>query len=96
MMVFKVCVHVNYEDAKKEFFQHYPVLESYENVSDFDFLVYEFFCVGPSVESTPSIRACLSPKVDDDCFSEIWKMFISWLKSKNILLNKEKEIYLDV
>lgn len=96
MMVFKVCVHVNYEDAKKEFFKQYPELETDENVSDLDFHVYEFICVGPSVETTPSIRACLSPKVDDDCFSEIWKMFISWLKSKNILLNKEKEIYLDV
>lgn len=94
MMVFKVYVHVNYEDAKKEFFKQYPELETDENVSDLDSHVYEFICIGSS--ATPSVRACLSPKVDDDCFSEIWKMFISWLKSKNILLNKEKEIYFDV
>lgn len=96
MMVFKVCVHVNYEDAKKEFFKQYPELGTDENVSDLDSHVYEFICVGPSVETTPSVRACLSPKVDDDYFSEIWKMFITWIKSKNILLNKEKEIYFDV
>ena len=95
-MVFKVCVHVNYKDAKKEFFKQYPELETDENIFDLDFYVYKFICVGSSVETTPSVRACLSPKVEDDYFSEIWKMFITWLKSKNILLNKEKEIYLDV
>lgn len=95
MMVFKVYVHVNYEDAKKEFFKRYPELGTDENVSDLDSHVYEFICVGPSAETTPSVRARLSPKVDD-YFSEIWKMFITWLKSKNILLNKEKEIYFDV
>lgn len=87
-MVFKVCVHVNYEDAKKEFFKQYHELETDENVSDLDSHAYEFIYVGRALN--------LSPKVDDDCFSEIWEMFITWLKSKNILLNKEKEIYLDV
>ena len=95
-MVFKVCVHVKYEDAKKEFFKQYPKLETDENVSDLDSYVYEFVYGGYPSEITPSVGVCLNSKVDDDYFSEIWKMFITWLKSKNILLNKEKEIYLDV
>lgn len=96
MMIFKVCVHVNYEDAKKEFFKQYPELETDENVSDLDSYVYEFVCGDYPSEITPSVGACLNLKVDDDYFSEIWKMFITWLKSKNILLNNEKEIYFDV
>lgn len=96
MMVFKVCVHVNYEDAKKEFFKQYPELETDENVSDLDSYVYEFVYGDYPSKITPSVGTCLNQKVNDDYFSKIWKMFITWLKSKNILLNNEKEIYLDV
>lgn len=62
MMVFKVCVHVNYEDAKKEFFKQYPELETDENVSDLDSHVYEFICVGSLAETTSSVRACPKSK----------------------------------
>lgn len=94
-MMFKICVHVNFEIAKREFFKQYPELETDENISDLDSHVYKFIHVYSSSEMTPSVKASLNPKADDS-FSEIWKMFVTWLKSKNILLNKEEEIYFDV
>lgn len=89
MMVFKVCVHVKYEDVKKEFFNEYPELRTDRNIDRLDSYVYD------GLNNTSEIAILIDMKPASS-ISEIWKMFITWLKSKNILLNKEKEIYLDV
>lgn len=90
MMVFKVCVHVKYEDAKKEFFKQYPDLNNDINIENLDQYMYE----GVQYKNDElSVKINLNPSI---YYSDLSKMFITWLKSKNILLNKEKEIYLDV
>ena len=90
MMVFKVCVHVKYEDVKKEFFKQYPDLNNDINIGNLDQYIYE----GVQYKNDGfSVKINLNPNV---CHSDLSKMFITWLKSKNILLNKEKEIYFDV
>lgn len=89
MMVFKVSVHVNYEDAKKEFFNEYPELRTDRNIDRLDSYIYD------GLNNTSEIAILIDMKPASS-ISDIWKMFITWLKSKNILLNKEKEIYLDV
>ena len=89
-MVFKVCVHVNYEDAKKEFFKQYPDLNNDINIGNLDQYMYE----GVQYKNDGfSVKMNLNPTAHH---SDLSRMFITWLKSKNILLNKEKEIYLDV
>ena len=89
-MVFKVCVHVKYEDAKKEFFKQYPDLNNDINIENLDQYMYE----GVQYKNDElSVKINLNPSI---YYSDLSKMFITWLKSKNILLNKEKEIYLDV
>lgn len=90
MMVFKVCVHVKYEDAKEEFFKQYPDLHNETNAGNLDQYIYE----GVQYKDEGfSVKMNLNPTT---YHSDLLKMFITWLKSKNILLNKEKEIYLDV
>lgn len=88
-MKIKVSVHVNYEDAKKEFFNEYPELRTDRNIDRLDSYVYD------GLNNTSEIAILIDMKPASS-ISDIWKMFITWLKSKNILLNKEKEIYLDV
>ena len=89
-MVFKVCVHVNYEDAKKEFFKQYPDLNNDINIENLDQYIYE----GIQYKNDGlSVKINLNPTI---YHLDLSQMFITWLKSKNILLNKEKEIYLDV
>lgn len=88
-MKIKVSVHVNYEDAKKEFFNEYPELRTNRNIGRLDSYVYD------GLNNTSEIAILIDMKPASS-ISDIWKMFITWLKSKNILLNKEKEIYLDV
>ena len=88
-MKIKVSVHVNYEDAKKEFFNEYPELRTDRNIDRLDSYIYD------GLNNTSEIAILIDMKPASS-ISDIWKMFITWLKSKNILLNKEKEIYLDV
>lgn len=88
-MEMKIFVHVNYEDAKKEFFNEYPELRTDRNIDRLDSYVYD------GLNNTSEIAILIDMKPASS-ISDIWKMFITWLKSKNILLNKEKEIYLDV
>lgn len=89
-MVYKICVHINYEDAKKEFFKQYPDLNNDINVGNLDQYMYE----GVQYKNDGfSVKINLNLTI---YHSGLSKMFITWLKSKNILLNKEKEIYLDV
>ena len=86
----KISVHVNYEDAKKEFFKQYPDLNNDINIGNLDQYIYE----GVQYKNDGfSVKINLNSNVYN---SDLSKMFITWLKSKNILLNKEKEIYLDV
>lgn len=89
-MVYKVCVHVNYEDAKKEFFKQYPDLKNDINIGNLDQYMYEGI---QYKDDGLSVKINLNPSI---YHSDLSKIFITWLKSKNILLNKEKEIYLDV
>ena len=89
-MEMKIFVHVNYEDAKEEFFKQYPDLHNEINVENLDQYMYE------SVQYKDkgfSVKMNLNPMT---YHSDLLKMFITWLCSKNILLNGEKEIYLDV
>ena len=89
-MEMKIFVHVNYEDAKEEFFKQYPDLNNETNVENFDQYMYE----GVQYKNDGlSVKMNLNPTA---YHSDLLKMFITWLKSKNILLNKEKEIYFDV
>ena len=89
-MEMKIFVHVNYEDAKKEFFKQYPDLNNEINAENLDQYMYE----GVQYKNDGlSIKMNLNPTTHH---SDLSKMFITWLKSKNILLNKEKEIYFDV
>lgn len=89
-MEMKIFVHVNYEDAKKEFFKQYPDLNNEINAENLDQYMYE----GVQYKNDGlSVKMNLNPTTHH---SDLSKMFITWLKSKNILLNKEKEIYLDV
>ena len=86
----KIFVHVNYEDAKKEFFKQYPDLNNEINAENLDQYIYE----GIQYKNNwLSVKMNLNPTTHH---SDLSRMFITWLKSKNILLNKEKEIYLDV
>ena len=89
-MKMKIFVHVNYKDAKEEFFKQYPDLNNETNVENFDQYMYE----GVQYKNDGlSVKMNLNPTTHH---SDLSRMFITWLKSKNILLNKEKEIYLDV
>ena len=89
-MEMKIFVHVKYEDAKKEFFKQYPDLNNDINIENLDQYMYE----GVQYKNDElSVKINLNPSI---YHSDLSKMFITWLKSKNILLNKEKEIYLDV
>ena len=89
-MEMKIFVHVNYEDAKKEFFKQYPDLNNETNAKKFD----EYMYMGVQFKNKGfSVKMSLNPT---EYYSDLLKMFITWLKSKNILLNKEKEIYFDV
>lgn len=88
-MKIKVSVHVNYEDAKKEFFNEYPELRTDRNIDRLDSYIYD------GLNNTSEIAILIDMKPASS-ISDIWKMSITWLKSKNILLNKEKEIYFDV
>ena len=89
-MEMKIFVHVNYEDAKKEFFKQYPDLNNEINAENLDQYMYE----GVQYKNDGlSVKMNLNPTTHQ---SDLSKMFITWLKSKNILLNKEKEIYFDV
>ena len=86
----KIFIHVNYEDAKKEFFKQYPDLNNETNIGNLDQYMYE----GVQYKNEGfSVKMNLNPTT---YHSDLLKIFITWLKSKNILLNKEKEIYLDV
>lgn len=89
-MEMKIFVHVNYEDAKKEFFKQYPDLNNETNIGNLDQYMYagiQYKNNGLSVKMNLNTTTY---------HSDLPRMFITWLKSKNILLNKEKEIYLDV
>ena len=89
-MEMKIFVHVNYEDAKKEFFKQYPDLNNETNAGNLDQYMYE----GVQCKNNGlSVKMNLNPTAHH---SDLSRMFITWLKSKNILLNKEKEIYFDV
>ena len=89
-MEMKIFVHVNYEDEKKEFFKQYPDLNNETNVENLDQYIYE----GVQYKNDGlSVKMNLNPTA---YHSDLSRMFITWLKSKNILLNKEKEIYFDV
>lgn len=89
-MEMKIFVHINYEYAKKEFFNQYPDLNNEINIGNFDQYMYE----GVQYKNDGfSVKMNLNPTT---YHSDLSTMFITWLKSKNILLNKEKEIYLDV
>jgi len=89
-MEMKIFVHVNYEDAKKEFFKQHPSLNNEINAENFDQYIY----MGVQFKNKGfSVKMNLNPT---EYYSDLLKMFVIWLKSKNILLNKEKEIYLDV
>lgn len=89
-MEMKIFVHVNYEDAKKEFFKQYPDLNNEINAENLDQYMY----AGIQYKNNGfSVKMNLNPTT---YHSDLSRMFITWLKSKNILLNKEKEIYLDV
>ena len=89
-MEMKIFVHVNYEDAKKEFFKQYPDLNNETNIGNLDQYMY----AGIQYKNNGlSVKMNLNPTT---YHSDLPRMFITWLKSKNILLNKEKEIYLDV
>ena len=86
----KIFVHVNYEDAKEEFFKQYPDLCNKISVGNLDQYMY----AGIQYKNNGlSVKMNLSPTAH---YFDLFKIFITWLKSKNILLNKEKEIYLDV
>lgn len=86
----KIFVHVNYEDAKKEFFKQYPDLNNETNAKNFDRYMY----MGVQFKNKGfSVKMNLNP---NEYYSDFLKIFITWLKSKNILLNREKEIYFDV
>lgn len=86
----KIFVHVNYEDAKKEFFKQYPDLNNEINVGNLDQYMY----AGIQYKNNGlSVKMNLSPTAHH---FDLFRMFIIWLKSKNILLHKEKEIYFDV
>lgn len=89
-MEMKIFVHVNYEDAKKEFFKQYPELKNDINIGNLDQYMYEG--IQYQNDRLP-VKINLNPSI---YHSDLSKMFITWLKSKNILLNKEKEIYFDV
>ena len=89
-MEIKIFVHVNYEDAKEEFFKQYPDLNNKTNVRNLDQYTY----MGVQFKNKGfSVKMNLNPTT---YHSDLLKIFIIWLKSKNILLNREKEIYLDV
>ena len=89
-MEMKIFVHVNYEDAKKEFFKQYPDLNNETNAVNLDQYMY----AGIQYKNNGlSVKMNLSPTAHH---FDLFRMFIIWLKSKNILLSKEKEIYLDV
>ena len=89
-MEMKIFVHVNYEDAKEEFFKQYPDLNNETNVENFDQYMYE----GVQYKNDGlSVKMSLNPTAHH---FDLFKMFITWLCSKNILLHKEKEIYFDV
>ena len=89
-MEMKIFVHVNYEDAKEEFFKQYPDLCNEINVENLDQYMYE----GVQYKNEGfSVKMNLNPTI---YHSDLPKIFITWLKSKNILLNREKEIYFDV
>ena len=89
-MEMKIFVHVNYEDAKEEFFKQYPDLNNEINVGNLDQYMY----MGVQFKNKGfSVKMSLNPT---EYYSDLLKMFITWLCSKNILLNKEKEIYFDV
>lgn len=89
-MEMKIFVHVNYEDAKKEFFKQYPDLNNEANAGNLDQYVY----AGIQYKNNGlSVNMNLNPTAHH---FDLFRMFIIWLKSKNILLNKEKEVYLDV
>lgn len=89
-MEMKIFVHVNYEDAKKEFFKQYSDLNNEINAGNLDQYMYE----GVQCKNEGfSVKMNLNPST---YHSDLSKMFITWLKSKNILLSKEKEIYFDV
>lgn len=89
-MEMKIFVHVNYEDAREEFFKQYPDLNNETNARNLDQYMYE----GVQYKNNGiSVKINLNPM---EYHSNLSRMFITWLKSKNILLNKEKEIYLDV
>ena len=89
-MEMKIFVHVNYEDAREEFFKQYPDLNNETNAGNLDQYVY----AGIQYKNNGlSVKMNLSPTAHH---FDLFRMFIIWLKSKNILLNKEKEIYLDV
>lgn len=89
-MEMKIFVHVNYEDAKKEFFKQYPDLNNEINVGNLDQYMY----AGIQYKNNGlSVKMNLSPTAHH---FDLFRMFIIWLKSKNILLHKEKEIYFDV
>ena len=89
-MEMKIFVHVNYEDAKKEFFKQYPDLNNEINAGNLDQYMY----AGVQYKNNGlSVKMNLNPTT---YHSDLSRMFITWLKSKNILLNKEKEIYFDV
>ena len=86
----KIFVHVNYEDAKKEFFKQYPDLNNEINAENLDQYMY----AGIQYKNNGlSVKMNLNPTAHH---FDLFRMFIIWLKSKNILLNKEKEIYFDV
>lgn len=89
-MEMKIFVHVNYEDAKEEFFKQYPDLNNETNARNLDRYMY----MGVQFKNKGfSVKMSLNPT---EYYSDLLKIFFTWLKSKNILLNKEKEIYFDV
>lgn len=83
-------VHVNYEDAKKEFFKECPNLNNEINAENLDQYMY----AGVQYRNN---RLSVKMNLDPIAYhSDLFRIFILWLNSKNILLLKEKEIYLDV
>ena len=76
--------------TRKKFFNEYPDLNNETNAVNLDQYMY----AGIQYKNNGlSVKMNLNPTAH---YFDLSRMFITWLKSKNILLNKEKEIYLDV
>ena len=88
-----VQVHIDYNAAKADFFKNYPKLNK-NNDNYMPYLDnYLFEGIEPSIQNSVSVKV----NIKNHIFStEMVKMFITWLKSQNMILNQEEEIYFDL